>query len=465
MVNEEENTALMGEIAIPAGSDRIHDGDLLCTLMHLEQGTGSNVGAPRNLNDVARAATDIKVKTGRGEFSDRATGMPNGRSNAPRGIDSPPAYDRDPASSASTPSNSTHGSDSTKAGTPNYSAYSSVGTPRTANGAGRVDDTRPRRARAPKQASSDRGTSPRSPAAGPFPGRSPGVPNRANNGSSPAAFGLGSINEVPRITKPVNSPDASQSNPTANEPAAFGLGMSEKNLPKSKPKMKSTAGTGYLDNMNSGAPAPDWSKAKAPTSGGGASGHGHLSGLTGKPASSNAPTDSIDRSSDRRRERANNGYPSAPETDKTSRPGREVFNRGESSNSVPDFSQPGARTSDRDPSTPPVDTNGWPDWSQPRDKPASEANAPASTTVSSPQANTNGWPDWSQPLQETVPDPAPSFPPEVQVSTDMNRLELEAMPIHMPETGTDSKGERFEGPIVQTLITSIPHVSPFSFIL
>ena len=237
MVNEEENTALMGEIAVPAGPDRIHDGDLLCTLMHLEQGTDSNVGAPVNLNEVARAATDIKVKTGRGEFSDRSTGMPHGRSDTPRGIDSPSTYNRDPNSSTRTPSNSTYGNDPAM-----------VGTPRKANGAGRVDDTRPRRTRAPKHASGGR-TSPSSPGAGQsFSGRPSEVAYRSKNSNSPAAFGLGSINEVPRITKSVN-PTSDRQNSAVNEPAAFGLGKAEKNIPKSNPKMGSMAGTGYLDNI------------------------------------------------------------------------------------------------------------------------------------------------------------------------------------------------------------------------
>jgi hypothetical protein len=413
MVNEEENTALMGEITVPAGPDRIHDGDLLCTLMHLEQGTHSNVGTPTNLNEVTRAATDIKVKTGRGEFSDRTTGMPHGISDAPGGIDSPSAYKRDPNSSSRTPSNSTHGNYANKARAQSSSTYGNdpamVGTPRNANGAGRVDDTRPRRTRAPKHASGDR-TSPSSPDAGQsFSGRPSEVTYRSKNSNSPAAFGLGSINEVPRITKSVN-PTSDRHNSAVNEPAAFGIGKAEKNIPKSNPKMGSTAGMGYLDNMNSRASAPDWSKSKASNNlGGGSSSNSHLTGLTGgDTASSNAPTNAADWSSDRSG-RANNGYPSGSDTEKTTFPQREISNRDESSMALPDFSQPGARSSERDLAPPPVGTNGWPDW--------------------------------SQPLQETVPDPAPSFPPEVELSMDGNGLELEPMPIHMPETGTGSKAK------------------------
>jgi hypothetical protein len=232
------------------------------------------------------------------------------------------------------------------------------------------------------------------------------------------------------------NPTSDRQNSAVNEPAAFGLGKAEKNIPKSNPKIGSMTGTGYFDN-NSGASVPDWSKAKASNrAGGGSSSNSHLTGLTGgDTASSNAPTNAADWSSDRSG-RANNGYPSDSDTEKTTFPQREISNRDESSNAVLDFSQPGARISERDLSAPPVDTSGWPDWSQPIN------GDPAPTTIAGSQSNANGWPDWSQPLQETVPDPAPSFPPEVDVSMDMNGLELEPMPIHMPETGTGSKGEK-----------------------
>lgn len=415
MVNEEENTAFMGDIAVPAGSGRIQDGDLLCTLMHLEERISHNVEV--SSKEAARAATDIKVKTGRNVPSESVYGM-----TGPAGVDSSATYRSDPA------------------------IETLGGTSRKANGAGRIDDTRPRRmrdTRASKPASRGRSAAPRPLETDQlFPGWSSGTGKESTNGANaPAAFGLGSVNQVPQITRPKEA--ASTHSPLddvgtgVNEPTAFGLGQMKKSPPKP------TTGMGSLDNMTSDAAPFHWSKTtpNLATGNGVASGDNHLVGLTGA-AGTNSPIVTPGWSSDGR---ADNVYSSAYDVEEAMIPSpvRSRLDQLGTSNTVPDWSQSSAATTEPDVSPLSVNANGWPDWSQPVNAPEPEAAfpAPSITSPSAPPMNSNGWPDWSQPLQETTADPSPSFPAASELATVLNGLELEPMPIHMPETGTKSKGE------------------------